>query len=191
MFNWARGLPKAVTKGNWLNWSIVVQFRNTRDQAFVCTRTHLYTPLVCCAAHSLTFTFLYENHPSLSMPVAAQRGPGRVGATSSTAARRPSAPATPAGAGARSPRRGRATARKSTGGAPSEVRRASGGRPSEQGARRRVRYRPGTVALREIRKYQKSTDLLLRKLPFARIVCLKSDLYIEHTLSIQCDRFAK
>ncbi|KAI9008137.1 histone-fold-containing protein [Gaertneriomyces semiglobifer] len=32
------------------------------------------------------------------------------------------------------------------------------------------RYRPGTVALREIRKYQKSTNLLLRKLPFARLV---------------------
>ncbi|KAG9302546.1 hypothetical protein G9A89_007250 [Geosiphon pyriformis] len=32
------------------------------------------------------------------------------------------------------------------------------------------RYRPGTVALREIRKMQKSTNLLLRKLPFARVV---------------------
>lgn len=32
------------------------------------------------------------------------------------------------------------------------------------------RYRPGTVALREIRQYQKSTDLLLRKLPFQRLV---------------------
>lgn len=32
------------------------------------------------------------------------------------------------------------------------------------------RFRPGTVALREIRKYQKSTDLLIRKLPFARLV---------------------
>merc|ERR1712224_684008 len=32
------------------------------------------------------------------------------------------------------------------------------------------RYRPGTVALREIRKYQKSTDLLLRRLPFQRLV---------------------
>jgi histone H3 len=31
------------------------------------------------------------------------------------------------------------------------------------------RYRPGTVALREIRKYQKSTDLLIRKLPFQRL----------------------
>ena len=34
----------------------------------------------------------------------------------------------------------------------------------------RKRFKPGTVALREIRKYQKSTDLLLRKLPFARLV---------------------
>jgi histone H3 len=32
------------------------------------------------------------------------------------------------------------------------------------------RYRPGTVALREIRKYQKSCDLLLRKMPFQRLV---------------------
>ena len=32
------------------------------------------------------------------------------------------------------------------------------------------RYRPGTVALREIRKYQKSTDLLIRKMPFQRLV---------------------
>lgn len=31
------------------------------------------------------------------------------------------------------------------------------------------RYRPGTVALREIRKYQRSTELLIRKLPFARL----------------------
>ncbi|KAF5499488.1 histone H3-like centromeric protein hH3v [Colletotrichum fructicola] len=32
------------------------------------------------------------------------------------------------------------------------------------------RYRPGTVALREIRKYQSGTDLLLRRLPFSRLV---------------------
>ncbi|RUS29838.1 hypothetical protein BC938DRAFT_480173 [Jimgerdemannia flammicorona] len=31
------------------------------------------------------------------------------------------------------------------------------------------RYHPGTVALREIRQYQRSTALLLRKLPFARL----------------------
>ncbi len=32
------------------------------------------------------------------------------------------------------------------------------------------RFRPGTVALKEIRKYQKTTDLLIRKLPFQRLV---------------------
>lgn len=32
------------------------------------------------------------------------------------------------------------------------------------------RFRPGTAALRDIRRYQKSTDLLLRKLPFQRLV---------------------
>jgi len=36
--------------------------------------------------------------------------------------------------------------------------------------KKKRRYRPGTVALREIRKYQASTNLLLRKLPFARLV---------------------
>lgn len=32
------------------------------------------------------------------------------------------------------------------------------------------RHRPGVIALREIRRYQKSTNLLLRRLPFARLV---------------------
>ena len=32
------------------------------------------------------------------------------------------------------------------------------------------RYRPGTVALRDIRRYQKSTELLIRKAPFQRLV---------------------
>ena len=38
------------------------------------------------------------------------------------------------------------------------------------GTKKAHRFRPGTVALREIRKYQKTTDLLLRKLPFQRLV---------------------
>ncbi len=46
------------------------------------------------------------------------------------------------------------------------------------------RWRPGTVALREIRKYQKNTDLLMRKAPFQCIVreiaCdIKSDLRMQ------------
>lgn len=32
------------------------------------------------------------------------------------------------------------------------------------------RFRPGTVALRDIRRLQKSTELLIRKLPFQRLV---------------------
>ena len=39
------------------------------------------------------------------------------------------------------------------------------------------RFRPGMVALREIRKYQKSTDLLIRKLPFQ---CLVREIIFEH-----------
>jgi len=38
------------------------------------------------------------------------------------------------------------------------------------GVKKPHRYRPGTVALREIRRYQKNTDLLLRKAPFQRLV---------------------
>ncbi len=38
------------------------------------------------------------------------------------------------------------------------------------GIKKPHRYRPGTVALREIRKYQRSTELLIRKLPFQRLV---------------------
>lgn len=63
------------------------------------------------------------------------------------------------------------TARKSTGGkAPRKhlaTKYASGG---NGGVKKPHRYRPGTVALREIRRYQKSTDLLIRKLPFQRLV---------------------
>lgn len=38
------------------------------------------------------------------------------------------------------------------------------------GVKKPHRFRPGTVALREIRKFQKSTELLIRKLPFQRLV---------------------
>ncbi|BAS78529.1 Os02g0457100 [Oryza sativa Japonica Group] len=38
------------------------------------------------------------------------------------------------------------------------------------GVKKPRRHRPGTVALREIRKYQKNTELLIRKLPFQRLV---------------------
>ena len=65
-------------------------------------------------------------------------------------------------------------ARKSTGGkAPRKALAAKAARKSpavNTGIKKPHRYRPGTVALREIRRYQKSTELLLRKLPFQRLV---------------------
>ena len=45
-----------------------------------------------------------------------------------------------------------------------------GGNGNEPGPAKPHRFRPGTVALREIRRYQKSTELLIRKLPFQRLV---------------------
>jgi histone H3 len=38
------------------------------------------------------------------------------------------------------------------------------------GIKKAHRYRPGTVALRDIRRYQRSTELLIRKVPFQRLV---------------------
>lgn len=51
---------------------------------------------------------------------------------------------------------------------------------------RHKRIRPGTVALREIRRYQKSSELLIRKLPFQRLVRevaqeIKNDLRFQGT----------
>ena len=43
-------------------------------------------------------------------------------------------------------------------------------RPTRGNIRKPRKYRPGTVALREIRRYQKSTELLIRKIPFQRLV---------------------
>ena len=40
--------------------------------------------------------------------------------------------------------------------------------PATGGVKKPHRYRPGTVALREIRRYQKSTELLIRKVKFIR-----------------------
>src|SRR5210317_1984579 len=82
------------------------------------------------------------------------------------------------------------TARKSTGGkAPRRhlsVKAARKVAPVPGGVRKPHRYRPGTVALREIRRYQKSTELLIRKAPFQRLVReilqdMKSDLRCQST----------
>ncbi|KAG7553654.1 hypothetical protein FFLO_02939 [Filobasidium floriforme] len=80
------------------------------------------------------------------------------------------------------------TARKSTGGKAPRKQLASKAAkktaPSTGGVKKPHRYRPGTVALREIRKYQKSTELLIRKLPFQRLV---RGLYIEIAQDFKTD----
>ena len=70
------------------------------------------------------------------------------------------------------------TARKSTGGkaprhqlATKAARKSGHIKPAPTGGVKKPhRYRPGTIALREIRKYQKSTELLIRMQPFQRLV---------------------
>merc|ERR1711973_797692 len=66
------------------------------------------------------------------------------------------------------------TARKSTGTkAPRKQLKTKTARksaPHATGVKKPHRYKPGTVAMREIRRYQKSCELLLRKLPFQRLV---------------------
>ncbi|XP_006168598.1 histone H3.3-like [Tupaia chinensis] len=62
------------------------------------------------------------------------------------------------------------TAHKSTGGkAPRKqlaTKAALKSAPSTGGVKKPHGYRPGTAALREIRRYQEATELLIRKLPF-------------------------
>jgi len=64
------------------------------------------------------------------------------------------------------------TARKSTGGkAPRQhLAEKAGRKTAPRGVKKPHHFRPGTVALREIRKYQRSTELCIRKLPFQRLV---------------------
>ena len=67
------------------------------------------------------------------------------------------------------------TARKNTGAKQPRKhiahKQSKGKSPSGAGGIKRAhRFRPGTVALREIRRFQKSTELLIRKLPFQRLV---------------------
>lgn len=80
------------------------------------------------------------------------------------------------------------TARKSTGAkVPRKQLSAKSARKSVSqlgGVKKPHRFRPGVVAMREIRRYQKSTELLIRKLPFQRLV-RESAQYIKTDLRFQ------
>jgi histone H3 len=80
------------------------------------------------------------------------------------------------------------TARKSTGGkAPQKYLATKAAQAEAQWSgdmKKPHCYHPGTIALCKIRKYQKSTKLLIRKAPFQRLVCkicqiFKSDLQMQ------------
>ena len=63
-----------------------------------------------------------------------------------------------------------AQARKNVAKANQAAQQNLGNPPKTGGLKRPMRYRSGTVALREIRRYQKTAELLIRKLPFNRLV---------------------
>lgn len=65
--------------------------------------------------------------------------------------------------------RGAKVPRKTTGKIPVSMQKQQAP-PKTGGIKKPHRYKPGTVALREIRKYQKTTEFLLRVLPFQRLV---------------------
>ncbi|XP_044352979.1 histone H3.3-like, partial [Triticum aestivum] len=54
--------------------------------------------------------------------------------------------------------------------------------PATGGVKKPRRYRHGTVALREIRKYQKGAELLIRKLPFQRLVREIGQVFKSHAV---------
>ncbi|XP_006868740.1 PREDICTED: histone H3.3-like [Chrysochloris asiatica] len=80
------------------------------------------------------------------------------------------------------------TACKSTGGKAPRMQLATKAAlksvPSAAGVKKSHRYRPGTVALCEIRRYQKFTELLIHKFPFQCLVRevaqdFKTDLHFQ------------
>ncbi|GET87950.1 histone h3 [Leishmania tarentolae] len=59
-------------------------------------------------------------------------------------------------------------------------------RGTSSGGAHRRHWRPGTVALREVRKYQRSTELLIARTPFRRLVkeimsTFKDTMHIRHS----------
>lgn len=71
-------------------------------------------------------------------------------------------------AGSKKRRRGATASKKATAAAAATAEATDAHQAG--GLRKKRRRRPGTVALREIRRYQRSTDLLIKKLPFQRLV---------------------
>lgn len=56
---------------------------------------------------------------------------------------------------------------------------------SEDGMKRKMRFKPGTVALREIRRYQQTTKHLLPLAPFVRLI---KNIAHEHSAELRFQR---
>ncbi|PXF49488.1 histone H3 [Gracilariopsis chorda] len=93
---------------------------------------------------------------------------------SSRGGRSPRSPRTPASVGGpanrRTTRKTVPTRRTPSKGGPPPLTSAVSRRLKSPAATRPHRFRPGTRAIMEIRKYQRTTNLLIRRLPFARLV---------------------
>lgn len=99
--------------------------------------------------------------------------------------------------------RTKSTARKGKDGKPMPPRKkfatkaARKSEPTASKPKKPHRYRPGTVALREIRKYQKGTELLIRKAPFSRLCReiiesdMKKDLKLQSTALLALQQAAE
>ncbi|KAF3330659.1 histone H3-like protein [Carex littledalei] len=103
--------------------------------------------------------------------VAARRSTATVGGSSSTA--QPDGTDNKQGEGNNASttqqlRTPKSTARKSTLARPNPILKGSGLDVRPQETKKKRRFRPGTVALQEIRKFQKSTQLLIPGIAFAR-----------------------
>lgn len=59
--------------------------------------------------------------------------------------------------------------------------------PPPPQVKRKYKFKPGTVALKEIRKYQRSSDLLIPKAPFARVVREVVDEVSDTVTRVQSD----
>jgi histone H3 len=82
----------------------------------------------------------------------------------------PGVASTPSGVAASTPSGSAGGRGERSGSAKRTSARHAVGNPPAPSARKPHRYRPGTVALREIKRYQKSFELLIPALPFARNV---------------------
>ena len=68
---------------------------------------------------------------------------------------------------------------------PKHITTTTGKKLTTLASARSHRWRPGTVALREIRRYQKSSELLIKKAPFHRLVRQLAQQNFRHDLRFQ------